>query len=155
LFPAQAIRGFAILLCIVPSVGMALNGRTPDELRYASGLFNLMRNLGGAIGIATVTTWLQDYGRIHGELLSEAIPHNGTAALAQAASRIAAFTSDAVHAQQVIAGELTQLVAQQALTLAFSDVFTLMAAMFVMALAIVPFCKVPPLTDAQPAVGAH
>jgi DHA2 family multidrug resistance protein len=88
-------------------------------------------------------------------LLSEAIPHNGTAALAQAASRIAAFTSDAVHAQQVIAGELTQLVAQQALTLAFSDVFTLMAAMFVMALAIVPFCKVPPLTDAQPAVGAH
>ena len=155
LFPAQAIRGFAILLCIVPSVGMALNGRAPDELRYASGLFNLMRNLGGAIGIATVTTWLQDYGRIHGELLGEAIPHTGTAALAQATARVAAFTSDAAHAQQVIAGELTQLVTQQALTLAFSDVFLLMAGMFVIALAIVPFCRVPPLTDAAPAIEAH
>jgi len=155
LFPAQAIRGFAILLCIVPSVGMALNGRTPDELRYASGLFNLMRNLGGAIGIATVTTWLQDYGRIHGELLGEAIPHAGTAALAQATARIAAYTSDAAHAQQVIAGELAQLVSQQALTLAFSDVFTLMAAMFVIALAVVPFCKVPPLSDTPPVAEAH
>ena len=56
LFVPQAMRGFAILLCIVPSVGMALNGVPPEELRYASGLFNLMRNLGGAIGIAVVTT---------------------------------------------------------------------------------------------------
>src|SRR5262249_20767328 len=50
----QALRGFAIMLCIVPSVTLALGGFAQAELRYASGLFNLMRNLGGAIGIAVV-----------------------------------------------------------------------------------------------------
>lgn len=148
LFPAQALRGFAILLCIVPSVGMALNGRSPEELRYASGLFNLMRNLGGAIGIAVVTTWLQDFGRIHGEMLSEGLSHSGTAALAAASARVGSITPDAAHAQLIISGEITQLVTQNALTLAFSDVFYLMAGLFVLALVIVPFCKVPPLSDA-------
>ncbi len=60
----QAVRGLSLMLCIVPSVGMALSEFAPAELRYASGLFNLMRNLGGAIGIAVVNTWLQDNARI-------------------------------------------------------------------------------------------
>jgi DHA2 family multidrug resistance protein len=150
LFPAQAIRGFAILLCIVPSVGMALNGVPPQELRYASGLFNLMRNLGGAIGIATVTTWLQDYGRIHGERFGEDISNANTGLLAQAVHRITALTPDPAHARLLIDGELGQFVTQQALSLAFQDVFYLMAALFVAALAIVPFCKTEILGQAPP-----
>src|ERR1044071_4333502 len=75
----QALRGFALMLCIVPSVGLALNGFDATELRYASALFNLMRNLGGAAGIAVVNTWLQDQARIHlarlGETLGEAGRH--------------------------------------------------------------------------------
>jgi DHA2 family multidrug resistance protein len=147
LFPAQALRGFAILLCIVPSVGMALNGVPPAELRYASGLFNLMRNLGGAIGIATVTTWLQDFGRIHGERFGEALSGAGTSALAQASARIAQMGTDAAHARLVLDGELTQYVTAQSLTLAFQDVYFLMAAMFALALFIVPFCKTAVLSD--------
>jgi hypothetical protein len=41
------------------------SGFAMAELRYASGLFNLMRNLGGAIGIAVVNTWLGDNTRLH------------------------------------------------------------------------------------------
>jgi len=37
LFWPQAVRGLAILLCIVPAVGMAMNGNAPEDLRYASG----------------------------------------------------------------------------------------------------------------------
>ena len=47
-----------------PTVGMALPLFQGPELRAASGLFNLMRTLGGAIGIAVVNTWLQDNARI-------------------------------------------------------------------------------------------
>ncbi len=151
LFPAQAIRGFSILLCIVPSVGMALNGVPPEELRYASGLFNLMRNLGGAIGIATVTTWLQDYGRIHGERLGEAIANTG--ALGHTAARISTFVSDAAHAQMMLKGELAQVIGQQALTLAFRDVFFLMTVVLLAALVIVPFCRGALLSDAPPHEG--
>ncbi len=153
LFLPQAIRGFAILLCIVPAVGMALNGVPPEELRYASGLFNLMRNLGGAIGIATVTTWLQDYGRIHGERFGEAMTN--TSALGHAAARISNFVSDAAHAQMVLKGELAQFVGQQALTLAFRDVFFLMTVVLLSALVIVPFCRGAVLHDGAPPTEAH
>jgi DHA2 family multidrug resistance protein len=151
LFPAQAVRGFAILLCIVPSVGMALNGVAPDELRYASGLFNLMRNLGGAVGIASVTTWLQDFGRLHGERFGERLGAADTNALGSVVARFSGVTSDTAYAARVLAGEITQLVTQQALTLAFQDVFYLMAAIFIGALVIVPFCKTEILADAPPA----
>ena len=73
----QALRGFAIMLCIVPSVGMALTGFGMAELRYASGLFNLMRNLGGAIGIAVVNTWLADNTRIQAARMGESLGEAG------------------------------------------------------------------------------
>ena len=47
-------------------------------------------------------------------------------------------------------GELAQVVGQQALTLAFQNVFLIMASVFVIALAIVPFCKTVILSDAPP-----
>ena len=92
----------------VPTVGLALNGVPPAELRYASGLFNLTRNLGGAIGIAAVTTWLQDFGRIHGERFGEALSDANTSGLAHAAARISALTPDHLHAQMILQGELAQ-----------------------------------------------
>jgi DHA2 family multidrug resistance protein len=155
LLPAQAVRGFAILLCIVPSVGMALNGVPQEELRYASGLFNLMRNLGGAIGIASVTTWLQDYGRIHGERFGEDLSNANTSGLAQAVARISTFTPDVRHARLVIDGELTQFVTQQALALAFRDVFFLMAILFAAAMLLIPFARTAILSDDAPPIEAH
>ncbi len=155
LFTPQAIRGFALLLCIVPSVGMALNGLGPDELRFGSGLFNLMRNLGGAVGIATVTTWLQDFGRINAARLGEDVTAHGLNALNAAASRISGFTPDAAHARLMVEGEVARLVGQQALTLAFQNVFLLMSIMFVGALVIVPFCKTVILADGAPPVSEH
>jgi MFS transporter, DHA2 family, multidrug resistance protein len=154
LFWAQAIRGFSVLLCIVPAVGMALNGVPPAELSYASGLFNLMRNLGGAIGIAAVTTWLQDYGRIHGARFGEALAHGNTSALSELAARASTFTSDPQHAQSLVQGGLAQFVTLQATAQAFQDVFFLMTALFVAALVLIPFCKTVILSDAAP-VEAH
>jgi DHA2 family multidrug resistance protein len=154
LFVPQALRGFAILLCIVPTVGLALNGVPPEELRYASGLFNLMRNLGGAIGIAAVTTWLQDYGRIHGERFGEALAHANSSGLTKAVSRFSAVTSDAAHAHMLLQGEIGQLVAQRALSQAFQDVFFLIAFIFAAALVVVPFCRTAIFSDA-PSVEAH
>jgi DHA2 family multidrug resistance protein len=145
MFVPQAVRGFSILLCIVPSVGMALNGVPPSELRYASGLFNLMRNMGGAIGIAVATTLLQDFGRIHGEHFGEALAHGNQSGLGAMVGRLAAHGADAVHARLVLSGEITQFVTQQALSQAFQDVFWLLAALFVAALVIVPFAKAAPV----------
>ena len=77
-----------------------------------------------------------------------------TSSLAEAWARMATATSDPVHAQTLLQGELAQVAAQQALTLAFADVFYLIAAVFAVALAIVPFCKTVILSD-NASVEAH
>ncbi len=50
---------------------MALGGLAPERLKLASGLFNLMRNLGGAIGIAACGTILNDRTNLHFLRLAE------------------------------------------------------------------------------------
>jgi DHA2 family multidrug resistance protein len=144
LFWPQAIRGLSLMLCIVPSVGMALSEFAPAELRYASGLFNLMRNLGGAIGIAVVNTWLQDNTRIQAARFGEALGGKERIAddmVSSLVQRLSIETPDPAHALQVAQGLIAHLVGQQALTIAFNDVFRLMSWLFVAALVMVPFCK--------------
>ncbi|QUD90489.1 DHA2 family efflux MFS transporter permease subunit [Phenylobacterium montanum] len=152
----QMLRGFAIMLCIVPSVQLALAGFEGPDLRYASGLFNLMRNLGGAIGIAVVNTWLADNTRIQAARLGEGLGEAGRNApdvLAALAARIAQFGGDPGQALLGARGEFARLVGRQALTLAFNDVFRLMAWIFLAALVMVPLCKAPPVNAPPPADG--
>ena len=58
----QLLRGIAIMFCLLPPMRIALGDLPEVEVADASGLFNLMRNLGGAIGIALIDTVL--YGRV-------------------------------------------------------------------------------------------
>ncbi|WP_260582400.1 DHA2 family efflux MFS transporter permease subunit [Sphingopyxis sp. PET50] len=153
LFWPQVVRSFAIMLCIVPSVGLALGNFEGAELRYASGLFNLMRNLGGAIGIALVNTWLGDNMRLHALRLSEALGRSAETAnevAAGLAQHIGRYVSDPAVAQRMAEGTLGRLVSREALTLAFDDVFRLMSYFFLAALLMVPFCKPPPIGDPAP-----
>lgn len=62
MFWPQIVRGIAIMFCLLPPTRIALGALPEAEVADASGLFNLMRNLGGAIGIALIDTIL--YGRI-------------------------------------------------------------------------------------------
>lgn len=52
----QIVRGLAIMFCLLPPTRLALGHLDAAQVPNASGLFNLMRNLGGAIGIALVDT---------------------------------------------------------------------------------------------------
>jgi DHA2 family multidrug resistance protein len=56
MFWPQVIRGIAIMFCLLPPTRLALGSLSADRVPDASGLFNLMRNLGGAIGIALIDT---------------------------------------------------------------------------------------------------
>jgi DHA2 family multidrug resistance protein len=155
LFWPQAVRGLAIMLCIVPSVGMALSGFAAAELRHASGLFNLMRNLGGAVGIAVVNTWLGDNARIQALRFGEALgaaPETARHMLTDLSRHISATTPDPAHAMLMVQGVMTRVIGTEALTVAFNDVFRLMAWLFIAALVMVPFARV---TGSGPAAGAE
>src|SRR5271167_4290092 len=117
LFWPQIVRGLAVMLCIVPSVGMALSSFQGAELRYASGLFNLMRNLGGAIGIAVVSTWLQDGARTQAARFGESLgahAQQAGATVSDLARRLAEITPDPAQAQLLAQKILARLVGEQA-----------------------------------------
>jgi len=154
----QMLRGFAVMLCIVPSVGLALGGFAMTELRYASALFNLMRNLGGAIGIAVVNTWLQDGTRIQVARLGEGLGQAGAHApdvVGAIAGRIAGGLGDQGQALLTAQGEFARLVGRYALTTAFNEVFRTMAWVFICALIMVPFCRPAPQSAAVTPPDAH
>jgi len=65
LFWPQLLRGSGMMLCLLPTARLALEGRDGDGLTDASALFNLLRNLGGAIGIALIDTVLHERVPIH------------------------------------------------------------------------------------------
>ena len=63
LFWPEVLRGFPQVFAVAPSVHLGLGSLPPERLKYASGLFNMMRNLGGACGIAALrstgtTLWM-------------------------------------------------------------------------------------------------
>ena len=60
-FWPQAVRGFSLMFCFLPITSLAFATLSPHEIQTANGLYNLMRNLGGAIGLAITNTLLQNW----------------------------------------------------------------------------------------------
>ncbi|TKC88474.1 DHA2 family efflux MFS transporter permease subunit [Trinickia terrae] len=133
----QALRGFGQQFCIPPIVTMALGSLPPSRLKSASGLFNLMRNLGGAIGIAVASTMLNDRLNLHYERLDEHLnagrPVVESILQAQTA-HLAAVGGDVLNAAGAGLGTLHALLLREALVLTFSDTFFALALCFVVAL---------------------
>ena len=62
MFWPQVIRGLSIMVCLLAPTNLALGRLAPCRVADASGLFNLMRNLGGAVGLAAIDSVI--YGRV-------------------------------------------------------------------------------------------
>jgi len=70
LFWPQILRGVSVMLCILAATRIALEPLTPGQVADGSALFNLMRNLGGAIGIAIIDTILEQRTPVHATALA-------------------------------------------------------------------------------------
>lgn len=149
LFWPQAVRGVAVLFTMVSVVGMALKDMPDDELKDASGFNNLLRNLGGAVGIAAVNTWLIAFTQGHAAALDRALGRSAAArdAIAGLALRFAQSGLAPKQGQGVAASTVMEGVARQSLTLAFDDVFRISAWLFLACLVAVPFCSGGPMTQ--------
>jgi DHA2 family multidrug resistance protein len=146
LFWPHVLRGIAGMMCVVPAANLALADLEDAALHEASGLFNLLRNLGGALGIALVNTWLQDHTRWHAARLGEALGAGGASArrmLSGLLQGMQAQTTDAGQALLAAQALFERQVQRQALVLAFDDVFRLMAWLLLATLLLVPWCRPP------------
>ncbi|MET0256204.1 MAG: DHA2 family efflux MFS transporter permease subunit [Luteibacter sp.] len=135
LFP-QALRGIGQQLAVPPTVTLTLGGLAPSRLKQASGLFNLMRNLGGAMGIAACATILTDRTNLHFYRLAEHLtPAN------EAMNGLLADTATDPEAHTVALRQLWQLTLREAQTLTYSDAFLSIMVCFVIATVMVPLMR--------------
>jgi DHA2 family multidrug resistance protein len=153
LFWPQVLRGVGMMLAIVPITNVALGTLAPDRVKNASGLFNLMRNLGGAIGLASINTALNDQTDLHLSRLHEAVNWASGPAV-ETLNNLAAGLSDfGSEAQSMALKQLMLIVHRQAVVVAFADVFLMLSVVFVAIAALAWVMKRPaaPPSDA----GAH
>ncbi len=80
LFWAQIVRGGAVALCILPVTRFALGLLPLSRVSDASGLYNLSRNLGGAIGIALIDTVIFTRSADYADQLTELMKTDAGAA---------------------------------------------------------------------------
>jgi DHA2 family multidrug resistance protein len=147
LFWPNVVRAIGQALVMTPLSAVATAGIEPENAGSASGLFNMMRNLGGAVGIAMLQTFLTKREQYHSNVLSQSV-----SLLAQATrTRIDQLTqyfvnhgvidrTDAAHRAYVAVGHIVQ---KQAFILAFSDTFYLLGIGLVAALFATALLKKP------------
>jgi DHA2 family multidrug resistance protein len=153
----QALRGMAQQLAVPPVVTLTLGGLAPARLKHASGLFNLMRNMGGAIGIAVCTTILNDRTNTHFYHLSERLNSSNEPMnqwLTQAADRAQSLGQSNAEAAGTALHRLWLLTFREAQTLSYADAFLAITVCFVIATVMVPLMRkvIPP---SAPSADAH
>jgi DHA2 family multidrug resistance protein len=152
----QLFRGFPQVFAVAPSVNLGLGSLPPERLKYASGLFNMMRNLGGAVGIAICGAILNDRTNFHFlTIASNLTPKNEAAmrlvdAVAQRYGQLPGNV-DGGHAASL--RQLWQLAYREASTMAYADAFLVIMAGFVVATALVPLLR--NVTPKAPPPNAH
>ncbi len=127
------VQGFGMGLVFVPLTTMALTAVSPAELPTASGLFNVVRNVGGSVGIAVTTTWLSRQTQVHmATLIGHVTPWSAATAdrLARLQDVYLAAGADADTARRQALRHLYEEVQRQASMNAFADDFLRLAALF-------------------------
>ncbi|WP_313525615.1 DHA2 family efflux MFS transporter permease subunit [Shinella sp.] len=126
----QILRGCSLMICMVPINNVALGTLPPDRIRNASGLFNLTRNLGGAVGLAVINTILTQRSQEHYLRLSEHVQWGNPEAVDQLRNMAANFTVHGLDGQTIAIKKMAGMVQQQAYILSFIDIFLLLTGLF-------------------------
>ena len=138
----QALRGFAQQFTVAPIVTLTLGGLAPSRLKSASGLFNLMRTLGGAIGIAACGTILNDRANLHFLRLAEHLNATNAGMIEMIQKVSAKYASvnggDLHHGHAAALKRLWSLTWREAQVQTYADAFFVIAVCLAIATLLVP-----------------
>jgi DHA2 family multidrug resistance protein len=142
LFVPQVVRGVALMFCYLPANLISLSTLRPDMLKNGAGLYNLTRDLGGAIGLAVIGTIMNSRLHFHWNRLIEAVnparPVVQQFLDAQTARLDPHFPGGATPAAVKLLGGLVQ---REALVLTFNDVLLIIGAIFLVAFFMIPLLR--------------
>src|SRR6185503_8254411 len=127
------LQGAGMALLFVPLTTVAMATIPRERMGYATSLFNLMRNLGGSVGIAVTGTYLARHRQVVGAALGEhvtAYDPTSQAILAQMKAAFMAAGADAVTATDRAYAALQGMVLRQAAMVSFVTIFRLLGVLF-------------------------
>lgn len=142
LFWPQVLRGASIMLCLLPATRLALERWPEAEVPDASGVFNLMRNLGGAIGIALIDTILEQRTQGHVDRLIERLAARDVDAARQVGIPIRQFLSAPPGpVDEITKAIVAPMVKRAALAQSFNEAWILIAVLFAVSLLALPLMR--------------
>src|ERR1700686_253301 len=150
LFRPQFLRGIGMMFAMVPTNNIALGTLASDRVKNASGLFNLMRNLGGAVGLAVINEVLNDRTDLHIVRLQDRVTWgNATAVetLNNFTQRLQGMGDAALMAMK----QLSQIVHRQAVVMGYGDAFFMLTLFYLGLSLLVMLLKKPALASTEPA----
>lgn len=145
-FWPQIVRGMGLLICILTATRLAMGTLPSHEISNAAGLFNVMRNLGGAVGLAAMDTIRDIRMDYHWNQLIHSIDMTRDTVvqqLYQSQMSLMGMVSDPVAAS---IKQMSQRVMVQASVLSFNDLFLLLGVIYLCAVPLMLFMRKPPAT---------
>lgn len=140
MFWPQIVRGVAIMFCLLPPTRLTLGSLPEAQVPAASGLFNLMRNLGGAIGIALIDTILYSRAHIHAAALHMQLlsgdPTAATAIGLDPALLTSGLSGPPTPAMEAL---VRPMIEKTAFVWSVNDAWAMLAATALLAVLLVPF----------------
>jgi len=156
LFWPNVVRALGQALVMAPLSAVATAGIEIENAGSASGLFNMMRNLGGAIGIAMLQTFLTKREQYHSNVLTQSVSLLEQATRTRIEQLTQYFMNHGVADQAAATSRalvaIGKIIQKQAYILAFSDTFYLLGLALIVALMAALLLKKP---DHLESGGAH
>lgn len=137
----QLIRGVSLTFCFIPIAEIVFSTLPKNEIKDASGLYNLVRNLGGAIGLAVINTMIIRDTKIFSSYLSENI-FLGDPKTWYFMDKLKSIFSGKVLDSNIFTYKmLDKLIYRDALIITINNLFIYIATLFICSLIIVYFAK--------------
>lgn len=150
MFWPQVVRGAAIMFCLLPPTRIALGLLAEHKVPDGSALFNLMRNLGGAIGIALIDTVLWQRAPVLGKEIGIKLLEGDPDALTFATLTIYDIPPPGFVPPEQMLETIRPAVEAAGLAMAINEAWLMVAVLTFAGLAFVPFVRRVPRDNLTP-----
>ncbi len=142
-FIPQMVRGLSLMFCFMPINDLALGTMPKDEVQDASGLYNLTRNLGGAIGLALINSIIINKTKVFSQAIRDEISAHSSQS-SYYVQYIKQGLSNQIKDPELAALQMfDNIINQEAFIIAINNVFIIIASMFFLGMLLIPFSKPP------------
>lgn len=148
-FWSQLLRGAGQILAMMPLNQASMAAVNDDEVADAAGIYNMMRNLGGSVGLALFGIFIDRQQKMHNDVIRESVTANSPLAESRISASTGQFFSqsgDMVHAKMQAMAQLANEISQQALVMTYSESFLVLGIALACCIPLALLLRAPRLT---------